>query len=93
MVRRTHEYTIRAPTDEKPDDSFTLVDIPAGTLLFHAFCLDDERMSNFFKPMLGFPSEDGYCLSDIYSVYTFPFPYVGFGILDFKGKEFRLMKY
>ena len=86
MVRRTHEYTIPAPSAEKPDDSFTLVDIPAGTLLFHAFCLEDgdPRLSNFFKPMLGFPSEDGYCLSDIYSVYTFPFPYVGFGILDFK---------
>ena len=86
MVGKTHEYTISAPTAEKPDDSFTLVDIPAGTLLFHAFCLEegDPRLSNFFKPMLGFPSEDGYCLSDIYSVYTFPFPYVGFGILDFK---------
>jgi hypothetical protein len=86
MVGKTHEYTIKAPTAEKPDDSFTLVDIPAGTLLFHAFCLEegDPRLSNFFKPMLGFPSDDGYCLSDIYSVYTFPFPYVGFGILDFK---------
>ena len=64
------------------------IQIPAGTLLFHAFCLEeDERRSSFFKSMLGVPIPSGYCLTDIFNVYTFPFPYVGFGIFDFKTKR------
>ena len=86
MAHTTHPFIMKPKRDSPPVDETTLVKIPAGTILFHAFRLEegDPRHSGFFKAMLGFPTTTGYCLSPAFNVYTFPFPYVSFGILDYK---------
>lgn len=76
-----------------------LVDLPEGTLLFRAIKLTDDGM-NFFMDTLGFyipenpgiikaelRGKKGYCLSPSQNVFTFPFPYVGFGLYDWEGSE------
>lgn len=66
-----------------------LVDLPSGTLLFRANHIkSDNDGRDFFWDLLGIPTADGFCMSPVHNVFTFPFPYVGFG-LNVWGNEFR----
>jgi hypothetical protein len=57
-----------------------LVDLPAGTLLFRAMRIIDEK--SLFMDFLGIPTEDGFCMRSTQNIFTFPFPFVGLGIMD-----------
>lgn len=65
------------------------VDLPSGTLLFRANYISPENDGRgFFFDFLGLPTETGFCFSPVHNIFTFPFPYVGFG-LNIGLKEFR----
>ncbi len=65
------------------------VDLPSGTLLFRANNIRSENDGrDFFWDLLGIPTADGFCMTPVHNVFTFPFPYVGFG-LNVWGNTFR----
>ena len=65
------------------------VDLPAGTLLFRANNIRSENDGrDFFFDFLGVPTESGYCMSPVHNLFSFPYPYVGFG-LNVWGDKFR----
>ncbi len=55
-----------------------VVDLPAGTLLFKAIQIIDQR--SMFFDFLGRVSAEGFCQTPYQNVFTFPLPYVGFGL-------------
>lgn len=55
-----------------------VVDLPSGTVLFKAVQIIDTR--SMFNDFLGRVSEEGFCQTPYQNVFTFPFPYVGFGL-------------
>ncbi len=57
-----------------------LVDLPAGTLLFRAIRIVNEK--SLYMDFLGIPTEDGFCLRSTQNIFTFPYPFVGLGIMD-----------
>ena len=60
-----------------------IADLPSGTVLFRAIDLKPEHKGkDIFTDLLGRISGSSYCLSPTQSAYTFPFPYIGFGLYD-----------
>ncbi len=57
-----------------------LVDLPAGMLLFRAMKIINEK--SMFMDFLGIPTEDGFCIRSTQNIFSFPYPFVGLGILD-----------
>jgi hypothetical protein len=55
-----------------------VVDLPTGTLLFKATHIVDAR--SMFFDFLGRVSAEGFCQTPYQNVFTFPLPYVGFGL-------------
>lgn len=65
-------------------DSMTVTTIPAGTLLFRMFHMEDTpRGESLFRDFFGIPTPEGFCLPPTYNTYFYPFPYVGFGLFNF----------
>lgn len=73
------------------------VKLSKGTILFRAIYLrnptDDPYGIDLFQDFLGFPVGAAYCLSPIQNVYTFPIPYVGFGLYDWTTAKEAWRKY
>lgn len=88
----------RAPvTISQPGDrSVDIVEIPAGTLLFKTLRLSDEPIQaerQLFADILGYPTETEFCLNPVQNVFTFPIPYVGFGLYDWTTSQPTWKKY
>lgn len=69
------------------------MELPAGTLLFRAMNIDPKNPNGMFVDFLGIYENEKFCLSPIHNVFTFPFPWVGFGILDWTTNNPSWMKY
>lgn len=69
------------------------MELPAGTLLFRAMNIDPKNPNGMFVDFLGIYENKKFCLSPIHNVFTFPFPWVGFGILDWTTNKPSWMKY
>ena len=87
-------------TIKTKSNDFWAVKLPSGTLLFRAIHLndfDEDDGRSFFADSLGIPfkTEDktGYCLSSTQNIFTFPFPYIGFGLYDWTTKAPAWKKY
>jgi hypothetical protein len=74
---RFGQYYIDAQLKGAPG-RLPIVDLPTGTLLFKATQIIDAR--SMFFDFLGRVSPEGFCQSPYQNVFTFPLPYVGFGL-------------
>lgn len=74
---RFGQYYVDAQLKGAPG-KLPVVDLPAGTLLFKATQIIDTR--SMFFDFLGRVSAEGFCQTPYQNVFTFPFPYVGFGL-------------
>lgn len=84
--------TIPQPGDRSVD----IVEIPAGTLLFKTLRLSDDPVQaerQLFADLLGYPTETEFCLNPVQNVFTFPIPYVGFGLYDWTTSKPAWEKY
>lgn len=79
------------------EQQLRVVTLPKGTLLFRAIRLrspsEDPNGMDLFQDFLGYPIGSSFCLSPIHNVYTFPIPYVGFGLYDWTSKAEAWRKY
>jgi hypothetical protein len=50
-------------------------------------------LKTYFSDILGIPTEDGFCMSPVHNVFTFPLPYVGFGLYDWTADSPAWNKY
>jgi len=84
-------------TLEQPGDrSVQIVEIPAGTILFKTQMLSDDPVQarrELYKDLLGYPTATGFCLNPVQNVFTFPIPYVGFGLYDWTTDKPAWMKF
>ncbi len=71
-----------------------LADLPSGTVLFKAVHLKPEHEGkDIFSDLLGRISGSSFCLSPTQNTYTFPFPYIGFGLYDWTSELPSWQKY
>ncbi len=74
---RFGQYYVDAQLKGEPG-KLPVVDLPTGTLLFKATQIIDAR--SMFFDFLGRVSAEGFCQTPYQNVFTFPLPYVGFGL-------------
>ncbi len=74
---RFGQYYVDAQLKGEPG-RLPIVDLPAGTLLFKATQIIDPR--SMFFDFIGRVSAEGFCQTPYQNVFTFPHPYVGFGL-------------
>lgn len=85
-----NQYLVDATKKGLPS-KIPLIDLPAGTVLFRAGQLHDYK--TLYSDFLGRPTKDGFCLSPQQNTFTFPFPFVGFGLYDWITNKAAWNKY
>ncbi len=88
-----HPTTYEEPASTR-SGKINLVDLPSGTVLFRAIHLKPENEGkDIFTDLLGRLSGTTACLSPTQNTYTFPFPYIGFGLYDWASETPSWQKY
>lgn len=108
LSMRPIQYEVRASrgeTSPKHGNNLPIIDLPSGTLLFRTIHLEDSSRDagrSIFTDMLGLPTDTlgtespvppGFCLTPMQNVFTFPFPYIGFGLFDWTTNKPAWHKY
>jgi hypothetical protein len=77
-----------------PGKPHNFVDLVPGTVLFRAIHIKEgDELKTYFSDILGIPTEHGFCMSPVHNVFTFPLPYVGFGLYDWTADSPAWNKY
>lgn len=88
-----HPLTYEEPAHTR-SGKINLADLPSGTVLFRAIHLKPENEGkDIFTDLLGRISGSSFCLSPTQNTYTFPFPYIGFGLYDWTSETPSWQKY
>jgi hypothetical protein len=88
-----HPLTYEEPARTR-SGKVNLADLPSGTVLFRAIHLKPENEGkDIFTDLLGRISGSSFCLSPTQNTYTFPFPYIGFGLYDWASETPSWQKY
>jgi len=85
-----NQYLVDAIKKDLPS-KIPLIDLPAGTVLFRAGQLYNYK--TLYSDFLGRPTDEGFCLSPQLNTFTFPFPFVGFGLYDWISNKPAWNKY